>query len=103
MNLAVVQRILGLLLVLFSLTMLPPVAVSLLYDDGQWQPFVDAFLIVLAAGLVIWWPSRKAHRELRLRDAFIVVALFWVVLSFAGAVPLLAVGPGPAARPTACR
>ena len=30
MNLAVVQRILGLLLMIFSVTMLPPVAVSLL-------------------------------------------------------------------------
>jgi trk system potassium uptake protein len=89
MNLAVVQRILGLLLMFFSLTMLPPVLVSLLYDDGNWQPFVDAFLIVLGAGLITWWPRRKVHRELRLRDAFIVVASFWVVLSLAGAVPLL--------------
>jgi trk system potassium uptake protein TrkH len=89
MNLAVVQRILGLLLMLFSLTMLPPVVVSLIYDDGTWQPFVEAFAIVLGSGLVIWWPSRKVRRELRLRDAFMVVALFWVVLGFAGAVPLL--------------
>ena len=89
MNLAVVQRILGLLLMLFSLTMLPPVVVSLLFDDGNWQPFVDAFMIVLAAGFIIWWPSRRVRRELRLRDAFIVVAAFWVVLGFAGAVPLL--------------
>jgi trk system potassium uptake protein TrkH len=88
MNFAVVQRILGLLLMLFSLTMLPPIAVALLYD-GNWQPFVDAFMIVLGAGLVIWWPSRRVRRELRLRDAFVVVASFWVVLSFAGAVPLL--------------
>ena len=30
-----------------------------------------------------------AARELRLRDGFIVVAVFWFVLGFAGAVPLL--------------
>jgi trk system potassium uptake protein TrkH len=89
MNLAVVQRILGLLLMLFSLTMLPPIAVSLYYADGQWQPFLDAFLIVLAAGFVIWFPSRRHRRELRLRDAFLVVASFWVVLGLAGAVPLV--------------
>ena len=46
-------------------------------------------MIVLAAGFIIWWPSRRVRRELRLRDAFIVVAAFWVVLGFAGAVPLL--------------
>jgi trk system potassium uptake protein TrkH len=85
----VVQRILGLLLMLFSLTLLPPVGVSLLFADGQWQPIVDAFLIVFASGFLIWWPSRHEHRELRLRDAFLVVASFWVVLGLAGAVPLV--------------
>jgi trk system potassium uptake protein TrkH len=89
MNFAVVQRILGLLLMLFSLTMLPPVGVSFLYADGHWQPFADAFVIVFAAGLIIWWPSRRERRELRLRDAFLVVASFWVVLGLAGAVPLV--------------
>jgi trk system potassium uptake protein TrkH len=89
MNLKIVQRILGLLLMLFSLTMLPPIAVSLYYADGEWRAFIDAFLIVLAIGLAIWWPTRHERRELRLRDAFLIVALFWVVLGLAGAVPLL--------------
>jgi len=89
MNLAMVQRILGLMLMVFSLTMLPPAGISLLYHDGHHAPFLDAFLAVAAAGLVIWWPVRKVQRDLRLRDGFLVVALFWVILGFAGAVPLL--------------
>lgn len=89
MNLFVVQRILGLLLVLFSVSMLPPVAVALFYDDGNWRPFVDAFLALLVTGLLIWIPVRHQVRELRLRDGFLVVALFWIVLGFAGASPLL--------------
>jgi trk system potassium uptake protein len=88
-NLSVVQRILGLLLVLFSLSMLPPIAVALFYDDGTWQPFMDAFLALLLTGLLIWIPVRRQVRELRLRDGFLVVALFWIVLGFAGASPLL--------------
>ena len=51
LNLEVIQRILGLLLMLFSVTMLVPAAVSLLYADGQFDLFLDAFAIVLAAGL----------------------------------------------------
>ena len=35
MNWSVVQRILGLLLMMFSITMLPPVLVSLFYQDGS--------------------------------------------------------------------
>jgi trk system potassium uptake protein TrkH len=90
-----VQRILGLLLMVFSLTMLPPVAVSLFYEDGSHTAFVAAFLWLLLAGALIWWPVRRDRRDLRLRDAFVVVAMFWTVLGSAGAVPLL-ISPRPA-------
>jgi trk system potassium uptake protein len=89
MHLSIVQRILGLVITMFALTMLPPVAVSLAYDDGQWRPFLLAFTILLAAGVVMWLPVRRVERDLRLRDGFLVVALFWIVLAIAGAAPLL--------------
>ena len=47
------------------------------------------FLVLLVAGVVIWFPARKHTRDLRLRDGFLVVALFWVVLGMAGAAPLV--------------
>ena len=89
MNLFIVQRILGILLMLFSITMLPPIGVSLAFDDQNTTPFVDAFIGLLLTGLLVWLPVRKQHRELRLRDGFLVVAAFWVVLGLAGAVPLV--------------
>jgi trk system potassium uptake protein TrkH len=89
MNLPVVQRIFGLLLMLFSLTMLPPMAVGLYYRDDNWQPFLDAFAALAVLGALVWWPVRSQQRELRLRDGFLVVALFWIVLGVAGAAPLL--------------
>jgi trk system potassium uptake protein len=87
----VVLRILGLLLALFSLTMLPPAVVSWIYNDGAWPAFVQAFFIVAAAGLASWLPLRRHRAELRIRDGFLIVAGFWVVLGFAGAVPLVLV------------
>jgi len=87
LNLEVIQRILGLLLMLFSVTMLVPAAVSLLYADGQFDVFLDAFAIVLVVGLLAWLPSRHSTGDLRLRDGFLVVSLFWCVLGLAGAVP----------------
>jgi trk system potassium uptake protein len=85
----VVLRILGLLLALFSITMLPPAVVSWIYNDGAWLPFVQAFFITAGAGLALFLPLRRHRAELRIRDGFLVVAGFWVVLGFAGAVPLL--------------
>jgi trk system potassium uptake protein len=87
----VVLRIIGLLLALFSLTMLPPVAVSWIYADGAWPAFAEAFLIIAAVGLVIYLPLRHHRSELRIRDGFLVVAGFWTVLGLAGAIPLLLV------------
>lgn len=89
MNLLVVQRILGLLLMIFSLTMLPPVVVSLYFNDGNYGPFLDACIVLMLLGLLIWLPARQHRRDLRLRDGFMVVAFFWVVLGVAGAAPLL--------------
>ena len=88
MNWTVVQRILGLLLMLFSLTMLPPIAFSLFYNDQSWLPFIEGFAITFAAGLICWLPVHRSKKDLRLRDGFLVVASFWTVLGTAGAAPL---------------
>ncbi len=88
MNWTVVQRILGLLLMMFSVTMLPPIVFSLYYNDHSWLPFVEGFAITLAAGLLCWLPVHRSRKDLRLRDGFLVVAAFWTVLGTFGAAPL---------------
>jgi trk system potassium uptake protein TrkH len=89
MKLGTVQRIVGILLVLFSISLLPPVVVSLLYADGNTGPFLDTFAGSLLLGALLWWPARRRERELRIRDGFLLIALFWVLLSLLGAVPFL--------------
>lgn len=84
-----VQRVLGLLLMLFSFTMLPPAAVGLFYGDGAIMPFIDAFALTIGSGVLLWWPARKFRAEMRLRDGFLVVALMWTVLGLFGAIPLV--------------
>jgi len=76
---------------MFSSAMLIPVLVSLIFSDNAWPAFIGSFFIILGSGLVIWWPVRHEKRELRLRDGFLVVALFWIVLSLFGAAPFLLV------------
>ena len=82
-----IQRILGILLMLFSVTMLPPVLVSFIYDDGARATFMLAFIVTLSTGLACWLPVSRSRRELRLRDGFMVVVLFWTVLGLFGALP----------------
>jgi len=89
MRLFVVQKILGLLLLLFSLVMLLPALISWLYADGAAQAFVTAFVLLFGSGLALWMPVRRIERELRTRDGFVVVVLFWFGLSLSGAVPFM--------------
>jgi trk system potassium uptake protein TrkH len=88
MHLLSILRLLGLLLMLFSLSLLPTVAVSLFYQDGQTQVFLESALAWLVLGCVMWLPARRHKEELRVRDGFLIVVLFWLVLGFAGALPL---------------
>ena len=73
---------------MFSLTMLPPIAFSLYYEDHSWQPFFQGFGITLLAGILIWLPVHRSRKDLRLRDGFLIVAAFWTVLGTFGAAPL---------------
>ncbi len=89
MKFVVVQRILGILMMVFSLTMFPPMLVSLLFQDGALLSFVVGFCGILAIGTLCWYPVRSQKRELRLRDGFMVVVMFWTVLGLLGAVPFI--------------
>jgi len=89
MHFRVILRILGILLMLFSLTLLPPAGLALLYEDGTWPAFLSAFLITIFCGLAFWLPTRKNKAELRTRDGFLIVTLFWTVLGLFGSIPFL--------------
>ncbi|MDD3517366.1 MAG: TrkH family potassium uptake protein [Chromatiales bacterium] len=88
MQAGIILKILGILLTIFSTTMLPPVLVGWLYGEASLLPFLNAFAILLSVGLLLWMPLRCVRRELRLKDGFVVVFLFWVGLGLSGALPL---------------
>jgi trk system potassium uptake protein TrkH len=90
-NFGVIQWVMGVLLMLFSTTMLPPVLVSFIYDDGGLHAFVKALLVTLSAGVLVWLPVRDRGRDrnLRLREGFVIVTAFWLGLGIFGALPLM--------------
>jgi len=88
MRFAASFKVLGILLMIFSLSMLPPIGVAIYYSDGAIGSFVTGFFITLVTGFLVWWPFRSREHELKTRDGFLVVVLFWTVLSLFGAIPL---------------
>jgi len=89
MHIKVIFRVIGLLVMVFSLTLIPPIIVSLIYQDGVINAFLLALLINLVGGFCMWLPFRGHKKELRIRDGFIITVLFWFVLGLFGAFPFM--------------
>ena len=84
-----VLHVLSLVILIFGLTMLVPLAVSWGLRDGAERAFDEAILLTLAVGALLGYVTRKSKRDLRIRDGFLMVALVWTVLPAFAAVPLI--------------
>src|SRR5688572_10137596 len=91
MRLIVIIRTLGVLFLLFSTTLLPPIAISAWYADGEAGHFSTTFAIAVAIGFLLWWPFRRDSVAIRSRDGFLIVALMWSAMSLLGTVPFMLV------------
>jgi trk system potassium uptake protein TrkH len=89
MGFSAVQRVIGFLIAGSSMMMLPPVLVSLFYKDGTATLFLVSAALLLTVGLIIYFPVRHAHQELRLRDGFLIVVSSWLALVLVGALPFV--------------
>ena len=88
MHTKLIFRILGLLLMVFSLTLIPPIIIAFIYADGGLKEFSLSLISLLIVGAMMWYPTRRDSHELKIRDGFLIVVMFWSVLGFVGAIPL---------------
>ena len=89
MQLSIVAKTLGLLLMVFSFAQVPPILVDLIYSEGVYLTFVFSFILTVFGGLVLWWPFRAIKKSFRLREGVLIVVSFWIVLSLFGTLPFL--------------
>ena len=59
MKISVSLRILGILLMLFSISALPPLVLAFLAEDGTVRGFLSAMGITFFAGLLMWLMAGK--------------------------------------------
>ena len=84
-----VFHILGLIVLIFGLTMLAPLAVSAYTQDGATAAYDEAIVVTMGVGLLLWVCTRRYRQDLRVRDGFLLVALTWTVLPLFASLPLL--------------
>ena len=89
MQFRTIIKILGQLVALFSITMVPPALVSLIYKDGGGVPFVLAFVFSIIMGMLAYYPNRHQKGDLKAREGFLIVVLFWLVLGSFASLPLI--------------
>ena len=84
-----VLRVFSLILIMFSATMVAPVIVSWIYQDGAQHAYDEGILITLVTGMLIWFATRHHKRDLQVKDGFLLVVLTWTALPAFAAIPLL--------------
>jgi len=89
MNLRVVIRIMGRLLMLEGFFMGFAVIVALLYHEQDVLPLLWASLITLVSGLAFGFLFREKSNGFGKKEGFLVVSLSWVVFSFFGTLPFI--------------
>ncbi|WP_313951561.1 potassium transporter TrkG [Accumulibacter sp.] len=84
-----VIRALSLVILMFGMTMLLPLGLSWLLDDGALGAFDEAFLLTTGTGFGLWYVTRRVNGDLTIRDGFLMVALVWTVLPVYASLPLV--------------
>ena len=87
MQISLVIKTMGLLLMVFSVTQLPPIIVDSIYSENQKNIFLISFIITLLSGFILWFFTKNCDKDFRVRDGILVVVLFWFMLSLFGSIP----------------
>jgi trk system potassium uptake protein TrkH len=86
-----VVHVLGLMLVVFSVTYLVPLTASWIYDDGTLPDFLMAMVWTSAIGFLMWLLTRRYKGELSVRHGYLLVVAMWTAMPAVATLPLLLV------------
>ena len=95
MNLKAIINLFSILVLLFSLSYVFPIVVSLVFNDNSLYLFVPTFIFVGALGLIGFFFTKGVQRDLSAKDGFVIIVMFWLVLSLAGSIPFYLSGMSP--------
>ena len=76
---------------MFSGTLLIPVIVSIIFNDNNLMTFVYSFFIILVVASILYFPNMGINdtTDIKVKEGFLIVVSFWVVLSFFGSIPFI--------------
>ena len=82
----------SILVAFFSLSLLVPLVVSFIFDDGSSNIFITTFLLIFIPSIIAWQLTKKSKEEMGVKEGFVIITLFWIVLSLVGSMPFYLYG-----------
>ena len=85
-----INKIIGIMLMMFAGTLMIPIATSLSFSDGNLQAFIVSLLIFSIIGGLLYFPNSKIKSsDIKSKEGFLIVVLFWLILSLFGSLPFI--------------
>ncbi len=82
-----ISYLLGIMLMFFSIAMLPPMLINQIFYENYLLDFLYSFLGIFLSGMLLWLLGRKYQQEIQISDGFLLVVLFWVLICIYGSIP----------------
>jgi trk system potassium uptake protein len=95
MNVRIIFRVLGLLLLIEGVAMVLALIVSIWYNEYDKSAFIISSGVNVLLGSTILYLTRNARRDIGRREGYIIVSLVWIVFSFFGSLPYVISGAIP--------
>ena len=85
-----IMFVIGMLMLVLTLFMIPPMLADLVKDNADWQVFAAAAVLTGFIGLMLVLVSRDTWSErVRLKEGFVLTVASWLTLSLFAAIPYM--------------
>lgn len=95
-NIPIILKIIGLLLLIEGAAMLVGVPFSLYYHENDLKAQLLSSFITMGSGVLLWFITRNAYeKNIGKREGYIIVSIVWIICSAFGALPFILSGAIP--------
>lgn len=94
-NVKVIIKVIGFLLVIEGFFMFAGLPFSLYYGEEESLSILYAGLITILTGGLLWFSTRKHPKNIGRKEGYVIVAITWIIISLFGTLPFLISGTIP--------
>lgn len=94
-NIPVLLRVMGLLLIIEAVFLLVPLITCLIYGESDWRAFLFTFAVTIATGSVMAFAIHPTSPSMGKREGFLLTAMVWIFFSTFGMLPFMLMSERP--------